>query len=160
MNNDIPEIVYFEINNWFAGRDYPNREPFLSWITGYGGIFNNEEWCKENKLCVVAGTLDMSHNWCITATKEWVLEHCPYLLSDEVDTVTFIVGIRGGSIKEKEDYKLNQFLRFPNKNGDVYGRFGWLFLPWCEENFGITYHEDNYWDYEDEEEEENEEDEG
>ena len=25
------EIVYFELNNWFSGRDYPNEEPFTTW---------------------------------------------------------------------------------------------------------------------------------
>jgi len=151
MNN--PEIIYFEINNWFAGRDYPNREPFLSWITGYGGIFSNEKWCKENKLCVVAGTLDMSYNWCVTATKEWVLENCPYLLSEEVDKVTFKVHEAGShGWKDKiEEYALNRFLHFPDEDGNVYGTYDWMFLPWCEENFGVTYHEDNYWDYDDEE---------
>lgn len=28
----MEEIVYFEINNWFAGRDYPNDEIFYKWI--------------------------------------------------------------------------------------------------------------------------------
>lgn len=153
---DNNQIVYFEVNNWFAGRDYPNREPFLSWITGYGGIFNDEKWCKENQLCVVAGTLDMSHNWCVTATKEWVLKNCPYILSSETDKVTFKVMSSGTWEDEVEEYALNRFLRFPDEDGDVYGEFDWMFLPWCEENFGITYHEDNYWDYDEEEEEENE----
>lgn len=150
MNN--PEIIYFEINNWFAGRDYPNREPFLSWITGYGGKFNDEKWCKENKLCVVAGNLDMSSNWCITATKDWVLKNCPYILSDEIDQITFQVGNSNGWEDKIEKYALNSFLRFPNKDGIVYGKFDWEFLPWDEENFGVTYHEDNYWDYDEEEE--------
>lgn len=156
MSNDIPEIVYFEVNNWFAGRDYPNREPFLSWITGYGGIFSDEKWCKENKLCVVAGTLDMSHNWCVTATREWVLENCPYLLSEEVDKVTFKIMENGEWKDWVKEYALNRFLRFPDEDGDVYGTFDWMFLPWCEENFGVIYHEDNYWDCDEEEGEENE----
>jgi len=153
---NCPEIIYFEINNWFAGRDYPNREPFLSWITGYGGKFNDEKWCKENKLCVVAGNLDMSSNWCITATKDWVLKNCPYILSDEIDQITFQVGNSNGWENKIEKYALNRFLRFPDEDGIVYGKFDWEFLPWNEENFGIIYHEDNYWDYDEEEEEENE----
>ena len=28
----MEEIVYFEINNWFADRDYPNDEIFYKWI--------------------------------------------------------------------------------------------------------------------------------
>lgn len=28
--NDI--IYYFELNNWFPGRDYPDDEPFISWM--------------------------------------------------------------------------------------------------------------------------------
>lgn len=26
------DIVYFEVNNWIQGRDYPDEEPFLSWM--------------------------------------------------------------------------------------------------------------------------------
>ena len=36
------DIVYFELNNWFAGRDYPDAEPFLSWM----------ECNKENKYYI------------------------------------------------------------------------------------------------------------
>lgn len=110
------EIIYFELNNWFSGRDYPAEEPFLSWLKDDLNIrFNNEEWVEENKLCVVRDLVDMSTNFCITATKEWVNENCPNLLT----TYT-------------------QYLREPDEDGDVYGRFGHEFLEYCEENFGIT----------------------
>ena len=36
------EVVYFELNNWFSGRDYPDAEPFLSWM----------ECNKENKYYI------------------------------------------------------------------------------------------------------------
>ena len=26
------EIIYFELNNWFCGRDYPNSESFIGWV--------------------------------------------------------------------------------------------------------------------------------
>ena len=25
------EIIYFQLNNWFAGDHYPAEEPFISW---------------------------------------------------------------------------------------------------------------------------------
>ena len=127
MNN---EIVYFELNNWFPERDYPNAEPFLSWMRDdLKQKFRDDEWVKENRLCVVAGFLDMSQNFLITAPKSWVEANCPELLT-----------------------KYREFLRFPDpdSDGEVYGRFDRSFLEYEEENIGITWHEEDYW-YEDEE---------
>ena len=77
--------------------------------------FRDEEWVKQNKLCVVMDFVDMSQNFCITATKEWVENNCPNLLT-----------------------KYIQFLRTPDEYGDVEGRFGHQFLEYDEDNFGIT----------------------
>ena len=117
------EIVYFELNNWFPGRDYPDAEPFNSWINTptYTDTFEDNDWCIENKLCVVQTIIDMSLNYCVTATKEWVEANCPELLT-----------------------KYTQFLRYPNPEYDneVYGRFGCTFKEWAEENFGCECVED------------------
>lgn len=111
------EIVYFELNNWFAGKDYPNDEPFLRWMHDDLRIkFRSENWCIENELCVVARFVDMSQNFCVTAKKEWIENNCPKLLSE---------------------YK--EFLRYPDEDGCVHGRFGSEFLEWEEENFGVTW---------------------
>ena len=116
------EIVYFELNNWFCGQHYPDEEPFLTWLHDDLNIyFDNEEWVKENKLCVVFSLVDMSSNYCITATKEWVESNCPRLLTE---------------------YK--QFLRYPDENGCVYGQCGHKFLNYSEENIGITYNDDEH----------------
>lgn len=110
------EIVYFELNNWACGEDYPNAEPFLHWMGNDLQLkFNNEVWVKKNRLCVVRGIVDMSVNFCISATKDWVIAHCPSLLTEH-----------------------QKFLRYPDKYGEVEGRFGHSFLPYSEENFGIT----------------------
>lgn len=111
------EIVYFELNNWMAGEHYPDEEPFLTWLGDDANIIfaDNEEWVKENKLCVVFGIIDMSLNFCITATKKWVEENCPRLLTEHT-----------------------KFLRFPDEDGNVYGRID-QFLEYKEENFGVTY---------------------
>lgn len=126
------DIVYFELNNWFAGEDYPDAEPFLSWlIDDSNQAFRNEKWVKENRLCVVFTPIDMSQNYCITATKDWVLKNCPDLLNDK---------------------EFKQFLRFPDEDGNVYSEFGMEFLPYEEENFGVMeVYDDDY--YEEEEEE-------
>ena len=124
------DIVYFELNNWFSGRDYPNAEPFLSWMRDdLNQKFRDEEWIKENKLVVVESLVDMSMNFCITATKEWVEENCHELLST---------------------YK--NFVRKPEDGEDVpYGRFGCPFLEYKEENIGYHYAEEvecnGYWQY-------------
>lgn len=121
MNND--DIVYFELNNWMPGDDYPAVEPFVSWMESDLNIsFRNEEWVKTNRLCVVESLVDMSSNFCITATKEWVDKNCPSLLNEYCE-----------------------FLRFPDEeDNDVYGRFGCRFLPYKEENIGVTYVEEDY----------------
>ena len=124
------DIVYFELNNWFSGRDYPNAEPFLSWMKDdLNQKFRDEEWIKENKLVVVESLVDMSMNFCITATKEWVEENCYELLST-----------------------YENFVRKPEDGEDVpYGRFGCPFLEYKEENIGYHYAEEvecnGYWQY-------------
>ncbi len=112
------EVVYFELNNWMRGKHYPDDEPFISWIGNDLSIrFNSDEWVEDNKLCVVRSIIDMSVNFCITATKEWVEHNCPKLLTE-----------------------YRNFLRFPDKDGYVYGKFGHEFLEYSKENIGITDH--------------------
>lgn len=118
----LGDIVYFELNNWFMTIDYPGVEPFISWMGNDENIaFANENWVKKNKLCVVADAVDMSLNFCITAKRKWVEENCPILLTD----------------------RCVEFLRFPNQDGDVYGRFGHSFLDYCKENIGLFWMEDD-----------------
>lgn len=117
------DIVYFELNNWICGKSYPNAEPFLSWLTDFNDIkFDNINWIKKNKICVVESIIDMSINFCITATKEWVDDNCPELLT-----------------------KYMEFLRFPDEYGDVEGKWGNHFKEWSEDNIGL------YYEYEDKE---------
>lgn len=124
------EVIYFELNNWFSGRDYPNAEPFLSWMKDdLNQKFHDEEWIKENKLVVVESLVDMSMNFCITTTKEWVEENCPELLST---------------------YK--EFIRKSDEDDEVpYGRLDCPFLEYKEENIGYHYAEEvecnGYWQY-------------
>ena len=102
----MEEIVYFEINNWFYGRDYPKDEPFPTWIKNYQ--FRNDDWCKENKLVVLCGAIDMSLSYCVAAPKSWVLENCPKLLSDEEYTYDIITSRWDndlGDVKESITYK-------------------------------------------------------
>lgn len=111
------EIIYFELNNWFKGVDYPNAEPFLSWMSNDLRLrFYDEDWIEKNRLCVRSDKIDMSTNFCITAPKEWINKNCPELLA-----------------------KYKNFLRFPNKNGAVYSRFGPKFLEYTKENIGLFY---------------------
>ena len=123
------EIIYFELNNWFSGRDYPDAEPFRSWMKDdLNQKFRDEEWIKENKLIVVESLVDMSTNFCITTTKEWVYKNCPELLSI---------------------YK--EFIRYSETDDIPYGRFGCPFLEYDENNIGYHYAEEvennGYYEY-------------
>lgn len=117
------DVVYFELNNWFAGEDFPDDEPFIGWMSDDLHIsFRNEDWVKENKLCVVVCFVDMFQNFCVTATRDWVQENCPKLLTD-----------------------YQKFIRKPEDEehpDEVYGRFGHEFLQYCEDNIGIKWTED------------------
>lgn len=138
--NDI-ELVHFELNNWFSGRDYPNEEPFASWVTHHA--FSNDEWCKKNKLVVLSGNIDMSANWCITAPKEWVKENCPALLYNKKYKYTVIQYSKDGSKKIEYEKSMSDFIRHPDEDGDVYGRFDWHFPEYCEENYGVHFYDKN-----------------
>lgn len=112
----MEDIICFELNNWLAGRDYPDNERFRKWMgNDLHLFFKNEDWVKENKLCVVETLIDMSVNFCVTATKKWVEENCPELLTEYTN-----------------------FLRTPDDKGEVYGSFNTHFLEYCDENIGIT----------------------
>lgn len=112
---DTQDIVCFELNNWVPGDYYPDEEPFTTWIGNDCNMyFNDKDWVKENKLCVVMSIIDMSVNFCVTAAKEWVENHCPRLLT-----------------------RYEGFIRQPEDDNDIYGQFGDKFLEYSEENFGI-----------------------
>ena len=123
------DIIYFELNNWFSDRDYPNAEPFKTWcgndLTLY---FDSERWCQENKLVVTRGVIDQSINWCIGATKEWVEKTCPELLT-----------------------KYTTFLR-----PDIKSHWDMPFIEYSEDNIGLHVCDLNYdtnkWEFYTEEE--------
>lgn len=115
-----PKLVHFEVNNWISGRDYPAMEPFLSWMKDDLKLqLRDDAWAKENKLCVVVQSVDMSLNFCVTAEESWVQQNCPELLT----------GYR-------------QFLVCPNSRGEYIGKFGDEFIE--PPNYGV--HESSYED--------------
>ena len=140
----IEEIIYFEINNWFAGRDYPYEDPFKQWVKD--AKFEDVEWCKNNKLCVKYGNVDMSVSWCVGATRSWVMEHCPNLLSDGEYTYDLIhCGSDGSEVRKSYPRKYSDFLCHCDEDGTYYSRIdGWKLPEYCEENFGAV-HTDEYW---------------
>lgn len=138
----MDEIIYFELNNWMSGTDYPNAEPFETWCGNDLNLyFNNEKWVKENKLCVVVSRLDMSINWCITATKEWVMNNCPDLLSDKKFKVEHHLYSKDGETITYEDIPFSKFLRYPDEDGYVYSDndSSIEFMQYSEEDIGIHY---------------------
>ena len=104
-------LIYFELNDWWAGRDYPEAEPFMTWmnIDTWDKYFRNEKWIAANHLSIVEQTLDQSNNFCITATKEWVEKNCPSLLA-----------------------QYREFCVLPEDTNECYGRWGTRFLNYDE----------------------------
>ena len=120
------DIIYFELNNWMPYREYPPEAPYIEWccLTKNQNDdkykqpkLRDEEWLKENKLVVVEALLDMSMNFNITATKEWVENNCPSLLTT-----------------------WSKFIRIPNEGCNLpEGRWDTPFLPYEEKNIGYHY---------------------
>ena len=120
MNNK--DIIYFSVNNWHCGIHYPNTEIFIKWLgKDDDQYFMNDGWCKENKLCVYCGIIDMSFNYTVSAPREWVEKNCPELLTDYSD---FIFLPKEGETKPEHD--------------------NWYqpFLDYCKENFGCDFYEE------------------
>lgn len=138
------EIIYFELNNWFSGRDYPNAEPFKTWMGKDDKLyFACDRWVKENKLCVSVGDVDMSLNFCIAAPRSWVEANCPKLLTDEecgsTHTRNFYDKEHDELIEEKF-YKSNTYSKFLRP--DQCSHFGIPFPEYSEENIGVTWYFD------------------
>ena len=160
------DVVYFSVNNWFSGRDYPPLECFHKWLgDDLNQNFRSDEWCKENKLCVYYGCVDMSSNYTISAPRVWVEKNCPELLTDE--EYTYIVRrskyVKKGLFRKtkmvwediEEKGKYSDFVYDPKdvEEGDT-DRVGDMpFREYCEENFGSEYYETHWWDTDDEDDE-------
>lgn len=128
------KIIYFEINNWICGDDYPNAEPFKSWLhDDLNQTLKDDNWCKENKICVNHERIDMSNNYKITATMDWVRQNCPQLLENQNSKFIY-------NLKDEYDEDETEYFE-----GSGYGEAP--YLKWCEENFGC-HHYLNSWDEE------------
>lgn len=153
----MEEIIYFEIDNWFAGRDYPNAQPFLNWMNhGLNFTFTNNDWCIDNRLCVKATIIDMSVCFCVSAPRSWIEENCPKLLTDEECGSIKIIShydTNIGTMVDETKYEHCSYSKFickPDEDGEVYGRVSNLhFAEYKEENFGV------HWNDEEDEGEEN-----
>ena len=116
----MDDIVYFEVDNWFAGRDYPEAEPFLSWMANDLSLqLKNDEWVKENKLVVACCFVDMSQAFAVSAPRKWVEKICPVILEDQN----------------------KKFVFHPDENGKVVGKF-LEFMEYNEENIGVHWLDD------------------
>ena len=130
----MEEIIYFELNHWWAGSTYPDDEPFISWMSDYYKTPEEEskswirdkeimdKWYKDNELVVVISVLDMSVNFCVSAKKSWVEKVCPKLLTE-----------------------YTKFLRTSEDGNLPIGEYSCPFKEYKPENFGI-----HYWSYEEE----------
>ena len=134
------DVVYFSVNNWMYGHDYPPTDNFRKWLgNDLHQSFRDEPWVRENKLCVRCGCIDMSQNYCVTAPRKWVEENCPELLSNGEFTYTTMINDK--TVEHKGRYA--KFVYKPNADGVCEDRFGWPFLDYCEENIGVQWYEED-----------------
>ena len=127
------DVVFFSVNNWFAGEHYPDTPQFRKWMGDDLNLsFHNDEFCKENKLCVYYGAVDMSCNFTVSAPREWVEKNCPEIIGS------------------KFEYKPAEGETEPDCDeiGDM------PFREYREENFGAEYYDTHWWDSDDDDEEE------
>ena len=147
------EIIYFSVNNWFSGRDYPPTKNFKKWLgDDLNQTFRNDEWAKKNKLCIYYGVIDMSQNYTISAPRSWVEKNCPELLTDE--EYTYVICSYSKDVEKRETIKgkYSDFVDHPDEDGEVTARFDWPYLEYKEENFGCHWYEEPC-DYDDEDDE-------
>ena len=146
------EIIYFSVNNWFSGRDYPNTPNFRKWLgDDLNQTFGSDAWAKENRLCIYFGCIDMSSNYTIAAPRSWVEKNCPELLTDKEYEYVICTYSKNGEKRETIKKKYSDFLDYPNECGHVTDhRFGWPYLEYCEENFGAHWYSEDE-DYDDDE---------
>ena len=165
-------VIYFSVNNWFSGENYPPTENFKIWLSNdFNQGFRNDEWCKENKLCVYHGCVDMSQNYTVSAPREWVEKNCPELLTDDEYTYVTRVGkpkkkLFGGyeyvweDVEHKKKYSDFVYSQEDVDEGECDRVGGMPFREYCDENFGSKYYETGWWgddeDYTDEEDEKEE----
>lgn len=137
----MKNVVYFEINNWFGGRDYP----LIDFIKKNLYNFSDDSWCKQQKLCVAAFSVDMSINWCVTATFEWVMQNVPELLSNgsyNYDIHTHGYRKETGKVEDwitTYTKKYSDFLRYSDDEYPPESQFDVPFLEYSEDHLGVTW---------------------
>lgn len=154
------DVIYFSVNNWFCGRDYPPLDCFKKWLgDDLNQTFRSDSWCKENKLCVYYGCVDMSQNYTVSAPREWVEKNCPELLTDDEYVYYTMVhrpkrkklfgGYEYEDVREENKKKYSDFVYVSEIEGDTpdCDRIEDMpFREYCEKNFGSEYYETHWWD--------------
>ena len=165
------EVVYFSVNNWMSGENYPPLKCFHKWLgDDLNQNFRSDEWCKENKLCVYYGMVDMSTNYTISAPREWVEKNCPELLTDDEYTYITKMGkpkkkLFGGyeyvweDVEHKKKYSDFVYSQEDIDEGEVDSVGDMPFREYCEANFGSKYYETGWWDNDEDDEDSDEDDE-
>ena len=149
-------VIYFSVNNWFSGRDFPPLPCFKSWLRDDLRLkFRDDKWAKKNKLCIYYGCIDMSTNFTVSAPRDWVEKNCPELLTDDEYTYKeYVYRGNGDTITEEHHKKYSDFVHWPEDGEEIpdSDQFDMPFREYCEENFGAEYYNTHYWDSDDEEE--------
>jgi len=114
---DPVEVVYFELNDIESNNQNASINPFWNFLENEWKIEILDDLCVyKHELCVVGRNVGDIHDYCITAKMDWVLKHCPKLLTKHRDC-----------------------LRFPDEHGFVFGKYGQKFKPYTSENIGIHF---------------------
>lgn len=125
------DIVKFYINNWepdcpetCQGIDIFSKECFVTeYIHIFGDSFyefkfTDDDWCREQKICVLNDIADQSTDSFVVAPREWVEKNWPEIINSEWDYTN----------------KPSPFLSHPRLTNPED-----IWLDYCEDNFGCDW---------------------
>lgn len=111
------EIVYFHMATKGAGENsYPPIEPFITIMNNENDISSvfDDEWAKENEVCITMECFNTFIKFYITATKDWVEKNYPTLLTEH-----------------------KEYLKYPDDENNTYTTKKNKYLKYEPENFGV-----------------------
>lgn len=81
--NKHSNLIHIWLNNW-SNKYCPPEEPFLTWLDDDNLTLCDNQWMsKQDGITACYSLVDMSINFAVTATEEWVRKNCPILLENQ-----------------------------------------------------------------------------
>lgn len=73
-------MIHFKVNNWDSDY-YPDSEPFYTWMDDNCELLKQSLNWDKSQVQVICYNNDMSLEYIVSATEEWIQENCPAILN-------------------------------------------------------------------------------